>query len=73
MGHPRLGEKMSRQRLCGDVLLTSFSFACHTKPSGQKSVAHARCTRGHLDEHYLKNNLNVLHEAAKIPSSDQER
>lgn len=24
MGHPRLGEKMSRQRLCGDVLLASL-------------------------------------------------
>jgi hypothetical protein len=25
MGHPRLGEKMSRQRLCGDVLLASLN------------------------------------------------
>jgi hypothetical protein len=25
MGHPRLGEMMSRQRLCGDVLLASLN------------------------------------------------
>jgi hypothetical protein len=65
MGHPRPGEKMSCQRLCGDVLLTLinalsvFRFRQVLSFAHQRSAAHPRglaCATGAAtspSEHHL--------------------
>jgi hypothetical protein len=72
MGHPRLGEMMSRQRLCGDVLLASLnalsafvfvkfyrSHVIQTKAAESVWLTY-RASRLPSGEHYLQNNLNAL-------------
>jgi hypothetical protein len=73
MGHLRLGEMMSRQRLCGDVLLASLNALSafvfvkfyHSRAAPIKAAESACLTHGAprlpSGEHHLKNNLNVLH------------
>lgn len=79
MGHPRLGEMMSRQRLCDDVLLTplmpcrplfSSSFIvsrrAQTKRRRARGVRALRCAAIQAEQ-YLQNNLNVLHHGRNDP------
>jgi hypothetical protein len=74
MGHPRLGEMMSRQRLCGDVLLAHL-MGCRPfvfvkfyrspvapRKAPERAWHTRRAARQPPGEHYLQNNLNVLHD-----------
>ena len=77
MGHPRLGEMMSRQRLCDEVLLAPLIrcrafcfrqvlwFGRGTRECAGESGAYIRRARHHPGEHYFQNDLKVLRDSWK--------